>query len=112
MCSQYPQVTAFASARLRYNSASRRFGSLRAGPRDSMTYCEVSLPVPLEQSFTYRLPETLRHRIQVGCRVLVPFGARQLTGVVVRLHDVAPDGPVKEVYRLVDEEPVLDPELL
>ncbi len=77
-----------------------------------MTYCDVSLPVPLEQSFTYRLPETVQHRIQVGCRVLVPFGARKLTGVVVRLHDAAPDGPVKEVYRLVDEEPVLDPELL
>ncbi len=77
-----------------------------------MTYCDVSLPVPLEQSFTYRLPVTLQHRIQVGCRVLVPFGARKLTGVVVRLHDAAPDGPSKEVYRLVDEEPVLDQELL
>src|SRR5579872_3866569 len=77
-----------------------------------MTYCDVSLPVPLEQSFTYRLPETLRHRIQVGCRVLVPFGPRQLTGVAVALHEAAPDGPVKEVYRLVDEEPVLDSELL
>ena len=77
-----------------------------------MTYCDVSLPVPLEQSFTYRLPETVQHRVQVGCRVLVPFGARTLTGVIVRLHDAAPDGPVKEVLRLVDEEPVLDSELL
>ena len=77
-----------------------------------MTYCDVSLPVPLEQSFTYQLPVTLQHRIQVGCRVLVPFGARKLTGVVVRLHDAAPDGPAKEVLRLVDEEPVLDQELL
>ncbi|HUJ49285.1 MAG TPA: primosomal protein N', partial [Bryobacteraceae bacterium] len=77
-----------------------------------MTYCDVSLPVPLEQSFTYRLPVTLQHRVQVGCRVLVPFGARKLTGVVVRLHDTAPDGPAKEVLRLVDEEPVLGQELL
>ena len=30
----------------------------------------------------------------------------------MRLHNAAPDGPVKEVYRLVDEEPVLDQELL
>jgi primosomal protein N' (replication factor Y) len=77
-----------------------------------MNFCDVSLPVPLDQSFTYRLPETLRHRIQPGCRVLVPFGTRKLTGVVVKLHDQPPEGPLKEVLRLVDEEPVLDAELL
>jgi primosomal protein N' (replication factor Y) (superfamily II helicase) len=77
-----------------------------------MTYCDVSLPVPLDQSFTYRSPETLRHRVQTGCRVLVPFGTRKLTGVVVKLHDQPPEGPLKEVLRLVDEEPVLDAELL
>jgi primosomal protein N' (replication factor Y) len=77
-----------------------------------MNYCDVSLPVPLDQSFTYRLPETLRHRVQPGCRVLVPFGARKLTGVVVKLHEQPPDGALKEVLRLVDEEPVLDAELL
>ena len=77
-----------------------------------MTYCDVSLPVPLDQSFTYRLPETVQHRIAVGCRVLVPFGPRKLTGVVIKLNDEPPDGTVKEILRLVDEEPVLDPELL
>jgi primosomal protein N' (replication factor Y) len=77
-----------------------------------MNYCDVSLPVPLDQSFTYRLPETLRHRVQPGCRVLAPFGARRLTGVVVKLHDQPPEGTLKEVLRLVDEEPVLDAELL
>jgi primosomal protein N' (replication factor Y) len=77
-----------------------------------MNYCDVSLSVPLDQSFTYRLPETLRHRVQPGCRVLVPFGTRKLTGVVVKLHDQPPEGALKEVLRLVDEEPVLDAELL
>jgi primosomal protein N' len=33
-------------------------------------YCDVSLPVPLDQPFTYLLPETLRLRVQTGCRVL------------------------------------------
>src|SRR5437667_6794697 len=77
-----------------------------------MIYCDVSLPVPLDQSFTYRLPETLRHRVQPGCRVLVPFGARKLTGVVLALSDEPPEGSLKEVLRLIDEEPVLDAELL
>ena len=77
-----------------------------------MTYCDVSLPVPLEQAFTYRLPETMRHRVQPGCRVLVPFGSRKLTGMVLALRSEAPAGPMKEALRLVDEEPVLDAELL
>jgi primosomal protein N' (replication factor Y) (superfamily II helicase) len=75
-------------------------------------YCDVSLPVPLDQPFTYLLPETLRHRVRVGCRVLVPFGARKLTGVVLRTHDDPPSAAAREVYKLLDEEPALDEELL
>ncbi|MDQ6759627.1 MAG: DEAD/DEAH box helicase family protein, partial [Acidobacteriota bacterium] len=75
-------------------------------------YCDVSLPVPLDQPFTYSLPETLNHRIKPGCRVLVPLGSRKLTGVVLSTSQERPDGPVKEVFRLIDEEPVLDAELL
>src|SRR5690242_1549945 len=76
------------------------------------SYCDVSLPVPLDQLFTYRLPETLRHRVQPGCRIVVPFGARKLTGVVVRVHNQEPELDVREAFRLLDEEPVLDVQLL
>ena len=75
-------------------------------------YCDVSLPVPLDRPFTYSLPETLNHRVKPGCRVLVPLGSRKLTGVVLSTSDERPDGPVKDVFRLIDEEPVLDSELL
>src|SRR5437762_1688304 len=77
-----------------------------------MTFCDVSLPVPLDQPFTYSLPETLTHRVKPGCRVLAPLGSRKLTGVVLGTSEKRPEGPVKEVFRLIDEEPVLDAELL
>ncbi len=82
-----------------------------------MMYCDVSLPVPLDQAFTYRLPETMRHRVQPGCRLLVPFGSRKLTGMVLALRPDAPEGSIpggslRDALRLVDEEPVLDAELL
>ena len=84
-----------------------------AGSAPPPEYCDVSLPVPLDQVFTYCLPETLRHRTQIGCRVLVPFGTRKLTGVVIRTHTETPSkGTVREVMRLLDEEPVLDEKLL
>lgn len=66
----------------------------------------------MDQPFTYALPETLRHRVRPGSRVLVPFGPRRLTGVVVNCHDQAPAMATREASRLVDAEPVLDAELL
>lgn len=75
-------------------------------------YCDVSLPVPLDQAFTYWLPETLQHRVQRGCRVTVPFGKRHLTGVVLAVHSVRPDAEPRPVLQLLDESPVLDEALL
>jgi primosomal protein N' (replication factor Y) len=81
-------------------------------PSEAPVYCDVSLPVPIDTVFTYRLPETLRRRVQPGCRVLVPFGARKLTGVVLAIHSQPPVGQTKEALRLLDEEPALDQSLL
>ena len=75
-------------------------------------FCDVSLPVPLDQAFTYSLPLTLQHRVRVGVRVLVPFGARKLTGVVLRVHDEPPEMAAKDALRLIDVEPVLGDELI
>jgi primosomal protein N' (replication factor Y) (superfamily II helicase) len=75
-------------------------------------YCDVSLPVPLDRPFTYSLPLSLRHRVRTGCRVLVPFGARRLTGFVLRTHDDAPEGAVREALRLLDAAPALTEDML
>ena len=103
---------------LRYSVLADPQGALfalsREARREGMPdlYCDVSLPVPLNQPFTYLLPETLRHRVRAGCRVLVPFGKRTLAGVVLRTHDEPPPTAPREVLRLLDEEPVLDASLL
>ena len=75
-------------------------------------FCDVSLPVPLDQAFTYSLPLTLQHRVRVGVRVMVPFGTRKMTGVVLRVHDDAPAMAVKDALRLIDIEPVVGEELI
>jgi primosomal protein N' (replication factor Y) len=66
----------------------------------------------MDQAFTYSLPLTLRHRVKAGCRVIVPFGKRKLTGVVLERHDQKPEMETREVLRLLDSEPVVDGELL
>ncbi|MEN6607264.1 MAG: primosomal protein N', partial [Bryobacteraceae bacterium] len=55
---------------------------------------------------------TLRHRVQTGCRVIVPFGRRQLSGVILRCHDDTPEVEVRPALRLLDSEPVFDSEML
>src|SRR4051812_4329369 len=81
-------------------------------PAGSYLYCDVSLPVPLDQPFTYSLPDTLRHRVKPGSRILVPFGPRKLTGVILRCHDDPPSVETRDALRLLDSEPVLSSELL
>src|SRR5579863_9264559 len=69
---------------------------------------EVAVPVPVRGGFHYLVPDRLAARAQIGARVLVPFGKRKLTGVVVRAGGTAPDGvaPV-ELAEVLDDEPAL-----
>ncbi|MBV8553292.1 MAG: primosomal protein N' [Acidobacteriaceae bacterium] len=79
---------------------------------EAFRYCDVALPVPVDRLFTYDLPFTLQHRVREGCRVLVPFATRKLTGVVLRMRQDQPGQDTRQVLKLLDEEPVLDNELL
>lgn len=73
----------------------------------------VAVPLPLDQCYSYRVPPALAPDVQVGCRVLVPFGPRQLTGVVVRQADAAPDGrTLKPLLDVLDDTPALTDEML
>jgi len=81
-------------------------------PEGNFQYVDVSVPAPLDRPFTYSLPETLRHRVRPGSRILVPFGTRKLTGVILRCHDERPAVATRDALRLIDSEPVLDAELL
>jgi hypothetical protein len=73
-------------------------------------YVEVALPLPLRQTFTYRLPFGLRETVKIGARLLVPFGKRHLTGYAVALHRELSEeiefeeSAIKEAAELVDEE--------
>jgi primosomal protein N' (replication factor Y) len=73
-------------------------------------FCDVALPVPLDAVFTYALPEGMQP--VVGGRVLVPFRAQRLFGVVTSLHQAPPKVRAKNVFSVLDASPVLSPELL
>ena len=79
-----------------------------------MTYADVILPLPLEGYFTYSLPQALQGHVQVGVRVLVPFGrSKPHVGLVARLHDEKPmDYEVKDLLQVMDRQPIVLPSQL
>ena len=72
----------------------------------------VILPLPLDGTFTYSVPQLLDGQVNAGCRVLVPFGRnKQYVGVVSSLHDRQPEGyEVKDILQVIDAQPILLPE--
>jgi len=74
-------------------------------------YVDVIVPLPIASQYTYSLPAEMQGSVQVGCRVVVPFGKKKYyTGVVTKVHDSAPEGyETKEVEELLDESPVILP---
>ena len=76
-------------------------------------YADVVLPLPLDGVYTYNIPADLELNVQVGCRVLVPFGTRKVyTAIVMRLHNVKPDYATKDILELLDQTPILLPDQL
>jgi len=74
-------------------------------------FCDVALPVPLDQMFTYAVNGVVP---VVGARVLVPFSGQRLMGVVVRVHEDAPkdDFEIKPVQQVLDDAALLPDELM
>lgn len=75
-------------------------------------YASVILPLPVEATFTYIVPEAMKHTLQIGCRVLVQFGARHFyTGIVEAISSLKPEGSfdLKEITTQLDPHPIVRP---
>ena len=79
-----------------------------------MSFVDVILPLPLDGLFTYAVPAALQKQVQVGVRVVVPFGrSKTYVALVARLHDQQPEGyEVKPISSVEDSRPVLLPQQL
>jgi len=67
----------------------------------------------IDKTFTYLIPDSLKDKVQIGIRVLVPFGKQKLEGFVLNIIDKKEiDYELKEIIEIVDKEPVLNNEML
>ncbi len=75
--------------------------------------CQVALPLPLPQPFDY-LPAKGAGPADgtIGCRVRVPFGNRELVGVVTGVEPADTTAALREVAAVLDPQPLFHDELL
>src|SRR6516165_2131692 len=74
-------------------------------------YCDVAVPVPLDATFTYSIPEDIPEPV-VGGRVIVPFREKRMCGIVTEVHDREPSFKAKPVHQGLDTTPALTDELM
>lgn len=64
-----------------------------------------------EKTFDYLVPKQLEKNVEIGKRVLVPFGKNKLEGFIIEIKEKS-DYDLKEIIDIIDEESVLNDELL
>jgi len=74
----------------------------------AMLYVEVILPLPLDGTFTYSVPDTLAPQVRMGVRVVVPLGrSKTYTAMAVSTHNDKPEFDTRDILQVVDDSPVL-----
>jgi len=69
---------------------------------------EVAIPLPLDRTFHYGVPEHLRTAVRQGVRVFVPFGRRKVTGYVLG-PAASTGGELKDIIAVLDDAPLFTP---
>jgi primosomal protein N' (replication factor Y) len=72
-------------------------------------YAEVILPLPLNKTFTYHIPEPLIDSVKPGFRVIVPFGRKKYyTAIVTNVTNVNnSDFELKDITHVPDTRPII-----
>ena len=72
----------------------------------------VTLDVVVRREFDYLVPEELVPSVHEGTRVKVPFGPREVMGVVTAVLDDSPHGNLREIIKTVGGQALVTPPIL
>jgi primosomal protein N' (replication factor Y) (superfamily II helicase) len=75
-------------------------------------YADVALPVGVEREFTYSIPAELEDSAAIGVRVVVPFGRKLATGLIVGLAGTTSVQGIKPLRDILDGAPLVAPPLM
>lgn len=65
-----------------------------------------------DMTFTYHAPSNVEDNLLIGKRVLVPFSNRTVEGFVLGYDAKTNDYEIKDIIKIIDDEPVLNDELI
>ena len=96
----------FATKSLKHKEITKKINLMN----NKLNFANVILPLPLKQLFTYSIPENLIENIEIGKRVIVPFGSRKIyTAIVFSIHSNAPkEYQTKDILSVLDENPIVN----
>ena len=78
-------------------------------------YIDVLLQINAfdDMTFTYNVPLNMQKDIELGKRVLIPFGKKELKGIILNIkYTNESDYEIKDIIEIIDDEPILNKELL
>lgn len=80
-------------------------------PVEQSKFVDVVFPQPPYQTFTYEVPEALRHAIHLGHRVKVGLGRQKLAGIVVAFVSQPEFPRIRPIEDILDPNPIIPPDL-
>ena len=67
----------------------------------------------IDKTFTYKVGDKFKNEIEIGKRVLVPFGKQKLEGFILDIKEnINVEYEIKNIISVIDSKPVLTKELL
>jgi primosomal protein N' (replication factor Y) (superfamily II helicase) len=72
----------------------------------------VTLEIALRKEFDYAIPPDLAPRVDIGTRVKVPFGPRQVNGVVTAVLDESTHTNLRPIAKIVGAPSLITPKVL
>ena len=73
-----------------------------------MLTANIILPFPLNDTYTYYVPQAMEDNIYVGQRVIVSFGAKRFfTGIVYSLGEASNVVDLKPIAEIIDNKPIV-----
>ncbi len=77
-------------------------------------FAQVILPLPLHDTYSYKIPVNWQNTITPGKRVVVQFGVKKIyAALVISVSQDIPQGfDTKEILEVLDEDPVILPQNL
>ena len=86
--------------------------ALHARADAASVVARVTLEIALRKEFDYLIPPDLDGRVEVGTRVKVPFGRRQVLGCVTGLAEESTHDSLKPILKVIGAQSLVTPRVL